>query len=149
MKTEFITKTDLETEKIGEALAEEIEKENKKFVCVTLDGDLGAGKTAFVRGMARILSPGSRVCSPTYAIVNDYHRGKKPFLHYDMYRVEGEDDLISIGFFDVEEGIMAIEWSEKIGEFLPADRCRVTIEKLSDTERRIKVESHADAPERQ
>jgi len=107
------------------------------LICVSLYGDLGAGKTAFVRGMASLLSEGSRVSSPTYAIVNEYRKGKRPFYHYDMYRIEGEDDLVSIGFFDLTQGIMAIEWSENIEDCLPEKRIEVRIEKIGEQSRRI------------
>lgn len=134
-----ITKTPEETEKAGETLASIIKKERKRPIYVCLYGDLGAGKTAFVRGMARVLSPGSRVSSPTYSIVNEYTKGSEPFFHYDMYRISGEDDLASIGFFDSEGFIAAIEWSENIQKYLPDNRYEVMIEKLGEEERHIEA----------
>ncbi|MBE6564101.1 MAG: tRNA (adenosine(37)-N6)-threonylcarbamoyltransferase complex ATPase subunit type 1 TsaE [Ruminococcaceae bacterium] len=134
---ERITNSDTETEQAGRDLAAILERESDELICVSLYGDLGAGKTAFVRGMASLLSEGSRVSSPTYAIVNEYRKGKRPFYHYDMYRIEGEDDLVSIGFFDLTQGIMAIEWSENIEDCLPEKRIEVRIEKIGEQSRRI------------
>ena len=107
---------------------------------VAMRGDLGAGKTAFVRGVARYLCPESRVSSPTYAIVNTY-RGKTTIYHFDMYRIDGEESLYSTGFFDYldEDAICIAEWSEKIEEFLPVNAYYVAIDKLGENERRIKI----------
>lgn len=111
---------------------------------VALYGDLGVGKTALTRGLASVLAPGALVRSPTFALVNEYRSGRRPLFHFDMYRVEGEDDLESIGYWDyLERGICVIEWSEKIPFALPEAYLRVTIEKLShDTNaRRITAET--------
>ena len=85
-----------ETEKSGSELADVL-KDKYPFV-VLLYGDLGAGKTAFVRGFTKIISPNSRVKSPTYTIVNEYLSGKRPLYHFDLYRIESYDDFLSIGF---------------------------------------------------
>ena len=107
---------------------------------LALSGDLGAGKTAFVRGMAAILTPDAYVSSPTYAIVNEY-RGKICFRHLDLYRITGEEDLYSIGYFDfLDEGIIAAEWCENIDGFLPAKRIVLTIAKTGENERRLRAE---------
>lgn len=123
-----------ETENAGKALA--------KKLCagdfIAMRGDLGAGKTAFVRGLASVLCPGARVSSPTYTIVNTY-RGEIPLYHFDMYRIDGEESLYSTGFFDYLDagGICVAEWSEKTEDFIPADAYTVTIEKRGENERRI------------
>ena len=96
-----------QTEEIGLYLAKKLEEfmpDKKWFVCLT--GDLGAGKTAFVRGFASKLSPGSRVKSPTYTVVNEYRQGSVPVFHFDLYRLEdGDSDLEAIGFDEyVESG---------------------------------------------
>jgi tRNA threonylcarbamoyladenosine biosynthesis protein TsaE len=97
---------------------------------VALYGDLGVGKTAFVRGFASVLSPTSAVRSPTFALVNEYRGGARPLFHFDMYRIESEDDLYSIGFDDyLDRGICLTEWSENIPYALPEEYFRVTIEK--------------------
>ena len=113
---------------------------------VALYGDLGAGKTAFVRGMASILTPDAAVSSPTYAIVNEY-RGEVLFRHLDLYRITGEEDLYSVGYFDfLEEGIIAAEWCENIPDFLPARRIAVTITHCDDRTRQLRAELHAFDP---
>ncbi|MBR5452663.1 MAG: tRNA (adenosine(37)-N6)-threonylcarbamoyltransferase complex ATPase subunit type 1 TsaE [Clostridia bacterium] len=112
----------------------------RDYPTVALYGDLGAGKTCFVRGMAEVLTPGAPVKSPTYTIVNEYP-GNPSLFHFDMYRIESEDDLYSIGFEDYpERGISVIEWSEKIPFALPREYLRVTIDKISESERRITAE---------
>ena len=125
-----------ETEKIGFQFAKLLSPGD----CLAMKGDLGAGKTAFVRGMAKYLCPKARVQSPTYTIVNSYG-GKIPLYHFDMYRIDGEESLYSTGFFDYLDagGICAVEWSEKIEDFLPDDRYTVTIEKTGEETREITV----------
>ena len=98
---------------------------------VALFGDLGVGKTAFVRGFASVVTPGAAVRSPTFSLVNEYRARSLSLFHFDMYRIESEDDLLSIGFDDylMRDGLCLTEWSENIVEFLPQDCVRVTIEK--------------------
>lgn len=103
-------------------------------------GGLGAGKTAFTRGLAKGLEAGDDVSSPTFALVHEYS-GKYPVYHFDMYRIGSFDDLYSTGFFDYEgSGIMVIEWSENIVDFLPEERIEVHIDYLSENEREITIE---------
>lgn len=96
---------------------------------IALTGDLGAGKTAFVRGLARGLGYEGEVSSPTFAIVHEYVGGRLPLYHFDMYRVSGWEDLYSTGFFDYMEtpSVLAVEWSENIASALPEDRLDVEI----------------------
>jgi len=103
-----------------------------------LFGGLGAGKTAFVRGLARGLGCEGEVCSPTYAIMNEYP-GRIPLAHFDMYRVEGWESLESTGFFDYLDGghVLAIEWSENILAALPEDAWRVTLAPGKDENSRM------------
>lgn len=127
-----------ETELVGAELAKYVLENKLDFVA--LYGDLGAGKTAFTRGFASIIAPEADVCSPTYTIVNEYE-GRVPLFHFDMYRIEDEDALDSIGFYDyLERGIIITEWSENIPYALPNKFVRVTIEKLGDDERKITAE---------
>ena len=101
---------------------------------VALFGDLGVGKTAFVRGFTGVLAPTARVKSPTFALVNQYKGDKVSVFHFDMYRIEDEDDLYSIGFFDyIDAGICLVEWSENIVSSLPDSYVRVEISK-NDTQ---------------
>ena len=120
-----------ETEEAGASLAERILSDPSLPPFVALYGDLGVGKTAFVRGFASVIAPASLVRSPTFALVNEYRGNTRKLFHFDMYRIESEDDLDSIGFYDYldRHGICLVEWSERIPYALPDDFIRVTIEK--------------------
>ena len=135
---EIITKNELETELAGENLAKTLEP----GAVVALYGDLGAGKTAFVRGMARGLSLDCRVVSPTFTIVNEY-MGDNQLFHFDMYRLSSGDELFDIGWDDYlnRGGICAVEWSENVEDAFDGTETVVRIEKTSDTGRRITVET--------
>ena len=133
---EFITTTPAETEAVGAALAAHL----TPGTVIAYRGDLGAGKTAFTRGLARGLGIPDPVTSPTYTIVNEYLSGRLPLFHFDMYRLRSADDLFDIGWDDYLErgGVCAVEWSENVEEALE-DPITVTIEKRSDTHRRITI----------
>ncbi len=126
-----------DTEKIGAEFAKTLNKGD----FIAFFGNLGSGKTAFVRGVASVLCPGARVASPTYAIVNEY-RGEIPIFHFDMYRILDDDSLYSVGFYDYFErgGVIFTEWSENIPFALPDERYDVTFEKTGDTSREITIE---------
>ena len=129
-----------ETESLGRAVAEKLSRAGG-FFFVAMYGDLGAGKTVFVRGLASVLSPGSRVKSPTYTIVNEYRKGGTPLFHFDLYRISSPDELDGIGFDDyLASGNCIAEWCENIGDRLPADAVRVTVEKTGEDGRRITVD---------
>ena len=134
---EFITHSPEETEAIGEKLAKHL----SPGTVLAYRGDLGAGKTAFTRGLARGLNCREQVTSPTYTIVNEYLGGRLPLFHFDMYRLHSSDDLFDIGWDDYLErgGICAVEWSENVEDALE-DPITVTIEKLGESSRRITVE---------
>ena len=110
---------------------------------VALFGDLGAGKTAFTRGLAAGLGCTGRVTSPTFTIVNEYE-GPLPLFHFDMYRLSGEEDLFDIGWEDYlsRRGVCVVEWSERIAAALPADTIRVDIRRCGEHAdwRRIQIE---------
>ena len=136
------THTVEETERAGAELALICSQNNERFVAMY--GDLGAGKTAFVRGIASELASGAPVTSPTYSIVNEYapSGAEKPTLfHFDMYRVSDWDDLDSIDFdsYFTRDALIVTEWSENIHFALPAHHIRVDIEKLDENSRRISV----------
>ena len=109
---------------------------------VAFRGGMGAGKTAFTRGMASVLAPDAEVASPTFALVNDYG-GKVPFWHFDMFRITSADDLYSTGFFDYLEmgGIIAVEWSENIEGALPDRTIYVDIQITGEEDRVITIGS--------
>ncbi|MBQ7290998.1 MAG: tRNA (adenosine(37)-N6)-threonylcarbamoyltransferase complex ATPase subunit type 1 TsaE [Clostridia bacterium] len=128
-KRMIFTQSTEETELAGQDFAMNLEKGD----FVAMRGDLGVGKTAFIRGMAKCLAPKARVQSPTYQIVNEYRGAEFPFYHFDMYRIDDEDSLTSTGYFDyIENGVCAVEWSEKIEDFLPEEYYVVTILKRPD-----------------
>ena len=128
MNEELITNSPEETEAFGVRVAELVKNGAPKFIA--LYGDLGVGKTAFVRGLASVISPNSAVRSPTFALVNEYKSASGSLFHFDMYRIEDEDDLYSIGFYDyLDRGICVVEWSENIPYALPEEYIRVTIQK--------------------
>ncbi len=136
----IISHSAIETEALGKALAESILKSGKNFF-IAMYGDLGAGKTVFVRGLSSVLSPGSRVKSPTYTIVNEYRKGEVPLFHFDLYRISDTSELDGFGFDEyVANGNCIAEWSENLGDLLPSDAITVKIEKLGEEERRIAID---------
>ena len=134
---EFLTNSPEQTERIGAALGKIL----TPGTVIAYRGDLGAGKTAFTRGLARGLGYDEPVTSPTYTIVNEYLGGRMPLFHFDMYRLASSDDLWDIGWEDYLErgGIAAVEWSENIEDALE-DAIVITIHKTGETSRRIEIE---------
>ena len=127
-----------ETEALGRALAQHL----TPGTVVAFTGDLGAGKTAFVRGMAQGLGIAQRVTSPTFTIVNEYEGGRLPLFHFDMYRLGSADDLFDIGWEDFlrRGGVCAVEWSETVQEALDADTIYVDIRRgASENQRTITI----------
>ena len=133
----FTTNSPMETERIGEALGKIL----PAGTLLAYEGDLGAGKTAFTRGLARGLGYLDPVTSPTYTIVNEYLGGRLPLFHFDMYRLRSSDDLFDIGWEDYldRNGICAVEWSENVADAME-NAVTVRIEKTGDESRRITVE---------
>lgn len=138
----FFTNSQQETEKLGEALARKL----PDGAVVAMYGDLGAGKTAFVRGMAKGLGLDCRVSSPTFTIVNEYI-GARSLFHFDMYRLGSADELFDIGWEDYlsRGAICAVEWSENVREAFNGEELTVSIEKLDYTRRKITIEGGAYA----
>ena len=134
---EYITNSPEETEQVGAALAQTLQP----GTVIAYRGDLGAGKTAFTRGLARGLDYAEPVTSPTYTIVNEYLGGRLPLFHFDMYRLASSDDLWDIGWEDYLDrgGICAVEWSENVEDAME-NAIFVTIEKTGEQSRRITVE---------
>ena len=134
---EYITNSPAQTEAVGAALARVLQP----GAVIAYRGDLGAGKTAFTRGLARGLGVKESVTSPTYTIVNEYLSGSMPLFHFDMYRLGSEDELFDIGWEDYLErgGVCAVEWSENVWGAME-DAVVVTISRLSEDTRRIEIE---------
>lgn len=134
---QFITNSPRETEELAQILAASL----RPGTVIAYKGDLGAGKTAFTRGLARGLGISDPVTSPTYTIVNEYLSGKMPLFHFDMYRLSSSDDLFDIGWEDYLErgGVCAVEWSENVADAME-NAIFITIEKTGEESRRITVE---------
>ncbi len=134
---QFTTNSPVETEALGAALGKIL----PPGTVIAYRGDLGAGKTAFTRGLAQGLGCGEIVTSPTYTIVNEYLSGRLPLFHFDMYRLASSDDLWDIGWEDYLDrgGICAVEWSENVDDAME-NAIFVSIEKTGEESRRITVE---------
>ena len=134
---EYITHSPSETEALGAALAAHL----VPGTVIAYRGDLGAGKTAFTRGLARGLGVTDRVTSPTYTIVNEYLGGKMPLFHFDMYRLGSEDELFDIGWEDYLErgGVCAVEWSENVWGAME-NAIVITVTRLDEDTRKIEIE---------
>ena len=134
---QIITNSPAETEAVGAALGNILQP----GTVIAYRGDLGAGKTAFTRGLAKGLGCTDMVTSPTYTIVNEYLNGRMPLFHFDMYRLGSSDDLWDIGWEDYLErgGVCAVEWSERVEDALE-DAINITIEKTGEESRRITIE---------
>ena len=135
--SEYLSRSEGETEELGARLAKNL----PGGTVVAMYGDLGAGKTAFVRGMARGMGLSCRVSSPTFTIVNEY-LGERELIHFDMYRIGGADELFDIGWEDYlnRGAVCAVEWSENVEDAFFGDEIVVRIEKLGDTKRKITIE---------
>ena len=128
-----------DTERVGAELASAMLADVTLPRFIALYGDLGVGKTAFTRGFTSVIAPNARVKSPTFALVNQYKGDSVSIFHFDMYRIDDEDELYSIGFYDyIEQGICLCEWSENIESSLPDTYVKAEIIKSSpdDTDAR-------------
>ena len=138
MTKEYTTAGEEQTEALGFRLGQLIQP----GAVIAYTGDLGAGKTAFTRGLARGLGIPDRVTSPTFTIVNEYEGGRLPLFHFDMYRLGSSDELYDIGWEDylARNGVCAVEWSENVDDALEADAIRVDLRRGDDAgQRRITV----------
>ena len=135
MTKEYTTAGEEQTEALGVRLGQLIQP----GAVIAYTGDLGAGKTAFTRGLARGLGIPDRVTSPTFTIVNEYEGGRLPLFHFDMYRLGSSDELFDIGWEDylARGGVCAVEWSENVAEALEADCLRVDIRRGEQDNQRI------------
>ena len=121
--SEYVTNGEEETEALGRRLGQVLQP----GAVVAFTGDLGAGKTAFTRGLA--LGVAGRVTSPTFTIVNEYEGGRLPLFHFDMYRLGSSEELFDIGWEEylARGGVCAVEWSENVADALGGDAVRVDI----------------------
>ena len=132
---EYITHSPEETRALGARLADALQGGE----VIAFTGDLGAGKTAFVSGMADALGVDERVTSPTFTIVNEYEGGRLPLFHFDMYRLGSADELFHIGWEDylARGGVCAVEWSENVDEAIEDDAIRISITRGEDDNSRV------------
>ncbi len=132
---QYHTNSPLETERLGQALANEL----YAGAVIAFTGDLGAGKTAFTRGLARGLGVTGQVTSPTFTIVNEYEEARLPLFHFDMYRLFSSDELFDIGWEDylARGGVCAVEWSENLADALGEDCIRVDIRRGGHEQQRV------------
>ena len=131
----FITKSPDETFKLGEKVAELL----VDGIVICLQGDLGAGKTLFVQGLAKGLEIREEVTSPTFALLNIY-QGRKTLYHFDLYRLDFSEELYDIGFYEYlerEDGVTIIEWPDKFPDSLPEDYIQIKIERMGDQARKL------------
>ncbi len=140
---EYIVSSAEETEALARTLGERLIASGRRRLFIAFFGEMGVGKTTFTRGFASATAPQSITRSPTYTVVNEYRGKGLPIFHFDMYRIEDEDDLASIGYDDylARDGFILCEWSERIRTELPGDALRVTILRTDrECERRIIME---------
>lgn len=138
MKNVFYTSSPEQTESIAKEFAMLLNANKPEFIAMY--GDLGVGKTAFVRGLASVLAPSARVKSPTFTIVNEYKGIALPLYHFDVYRISDEDELYAMGFDDyLQKGICVVEWSENIEDSIPTDAYKVLIERQPNDENARKI----------
>lgn len=136
----YRTNSPEETEKIGEKLGKQLSPGD----VIAFYGDLGTGKTAFTRGLARGLKIHSPITSPTYTIVNEYTEGRLPLFHFDMYRLHSSEELFDIGWDDylARGGVCAVEWSENVADAIQASFV-VSILRVGDNVREITIKGSA------
>lgn len=127
MKKIWETNSPAETAALGEQLGKEAQK--GQIYCLT--GDLGTGKTVLTKGFAKGLDVQEHVTSPTFTIVNEYHDGRLPFYHFDVYRLSSEEEMDDIGYeeYFFGEGVCLVEWAELFPNLIPKDACWLTLEK--------------------
>lgn len=136
MKNIFLSNSAIETENLAKKFASKL----KGTEVIAFYGDLGAGKTAFTRGVADFFGLKDEVSSPTFALVNEYSSEKTKIYHFDMYRINTFEDLESTGFFDyLGRGIILVEWSENIKEYLPENLIEIKISKIGENSREIEI----------
>lgn len=123
-------------------LAQNLESEKFPNMVICLDGELGSGKTVFVKGFASALGINDNITSPTFNLVKEYVAGELPLYHMDMYRVEENDNNIGIEDYFIKNGVTIIEWSELIADLLPEERLNIKIKVIDENTRVLVLEPH-------
>jgi len=132
---EIITRHENETKALGKLLAEKLDKGD----VITLDGDLGAGKTTFTKGLAEGLGVKRTVNSPTFTIIKEYEGESFPFYHMDVYRLENSDEDIGFDEYFNSDGVTVVEWATFIEEFLPDQLLKINISKEDESSRLFEI----------
>lgn len=132
----YQTGSNEETEALGKRLAVHL----KPSDVITLEGDLGAGKTTFTKGLAKGLGIKRNVNSPTFTIVKQY-KGSIPLYHMDVYRLEDSDEDIGFEEYFHGDGVAVIEWAQFIEEYLPDERLEITITSIGENERIVELKA--------
>ncbi len=142
MTVRLITRSEDETEQWGRKLASQLREGD----CLLLVGELGAGKTCFVRGIAQGLGVEERVTSPTFVLLRE-HRGRIALYHLDAYRLAGPEDLYQLGVEELAEGdgVLAVEWGDKVRDFFRDDYLEIEIKILGDSVRELSLIPHGDS----
>ncbi len=143
MKKTVITNNSLQTQELALQLFDSIKKRDKAVV-LALQGDLGGGKTAFCKGLAKACGIKEEILSPTFVIFNRYQAKKKfkNFFHFDCYRLNGAQDIIDLGIKEIinnPDNIVAIEWPEIIGDAIPQDAIKIKFSFVSQEQRKIEI----------
>lgn len=133
----FVSKSEKDTYKI----AKKFESMLKGGEVVVLNGDLGAGKTTFTKGLAQALKIKENVTSPTFTLMNIYESGRLKLYHFDMYRIEDESEAQELGLneFFYDKGVCMIEWAQNIKNILPKKLITININKLGENQREIEI----------
>lgn len=125
-------------------LAENIESEKFPGMVICLDGELGSGKTVFVKGFAKSLGLNEMITSPTFNIVKEYEGGEMKLNHMDVYRIEDAEDTIAFNDYFKEEAVTIIEWSELIKDILPEERLDIVFKMVDENVRVLTLKPHGD-----
>ncbi|MBQ4583595.1 MAG: tRNA (adenosine(37)-N6)-threonylcarbamoyltransferase complex ATPase subunit type 1 TsaE [Bacilli bacterium] len=138
MNYKFTSRNEIDTME----LAQNLESEKFPNMVICLDGELGSGKTVFVKGFASALGINDNITSPTFNLVKEYISGELPLFHMDMYRVEENDNNIGIEDYFIRNGVTIIEWSELISNLLPEERLDIKIKVIDENTRVLVLEPH-------
>ncbi len=138
MEYKIITNSELETIEI----AQNFESEKFENLVICLNGELGSGKTVFVKGIANALGLEENITSPTYTIIKEYLNGELPLYHMDVYRLDGNTNDIGIEEYFTKGGIVAIEWADTIKDILPKERLDIRFKVLDENRRMLIIEPH-------
>ena len=123
-------------------IAQNLESEKFENMVICLEGDLGSGKTMFVKGFAQALGIKDNITSPTFNIVKEYYNGEMPLFHMDVYRLDGKVDGVGIEDYFKKDGVVIIEWADTIEDYLPEERLDIKIKVIGEDTRLLIFKPH-------